>query len=229
LNGPCWSLLQEYIGNLAYAFVLRHLSARTLAIIAVLSGAILLVCGGYLGSLDQGSDWRSFWMAPVRLCFPFVTGLWLYRVKDRLPDIRLGWLPLTILMVAVMAFPTLPAVGGVKINGLYEAACIVFLFPFIVLAGSHSEAGRGMMKLCKASGRISYPIYMTHFPFLYVWMNYVANGHPSQTQLVGVGVALIPFLLLVAWAAYAFWDVPIRSRLRKAPNTARTTTVGRLI
>lgn len=223
LNGPCWSLLQEYVGNLAYAFVLRHLQVRALAVIAVLSGALLIVCGGYLGSLDQGSGWDSFWMAPVRLCFPFVTGLWLYRVKDRLPRIRLGWLPLTMIMVAVMAFPTLPAVGGLKINGVYEAACVVFLFPFIVLAGSHSEAGRGMMGLCKASGRISYPIYMTHFPFLYVWMNYVANGHPSQSQLIGIGLALIPFLILVAWAAYTFWDVPIRGRLREAFD-ARTRT-----
>lgn len=221
LNGPCWSLLQEYVGNIAYAFVLRHLPARTLGVIAVVSGAVLVACGGYLGSLDQGSGWESFWMAPVRLCFPFVTGLWLYRARDRLPRVRLGWLPLTIIMVAAMAFPTLPPLGGIKINGLYEAACVVLLFPFIVLAGSHSDAGRGMMGLCKASGRISYPIYITHFPFLYVWMNYVANGHPTQGQLVGIGLALIPFLLLVAWAAYTFWDEPIRSRLRAALRARR--------
>jgi peptidoglycan/LPS O-acetylase OafA/YrhL len=216
LNGPCWSLLQEYIGNVAYAFVLRHLSARALAALAVVSGTVLVACCGYLGSLDQGSGWDSLWMAPVRLCFPFVTGLWLYRVRDRLPRIRLGWLPLTAIMVAAMALPTLPAVDGVKINGLYEAACVVLLFPFIVLAGSHSEAGRGMTGLCKTSGRISYPIYMTHFPFLYVWMNYVAHGNPSHAQLVGVGLALIPFLILLAWTAYTFWDEPIRSRLRGA-------------
>lgn len=57
---------------------------------------------------------------------------------------------------------------GVKINGLYEAACVVLLFPAIIVAGRHSEAGRGMVGLCKASGRMSYPIYITHFPFLYL-------------------------------------------------------------
>ena len=31
--------------------------------------------------------------------------------------------------------------------------------------------------------------------------------------LESIGVALVPFLLLVAWAAYAFWDEPIRTRL----------------
>src|SRR6202000_2100183 len=98
--------------------------------------AVLVAGGGSLGSLDQGSGWDSLWMAPVRLCFPFITGLWLYRMQDRLPRMQLAWLPLSVLMVAAMAFPTLPATGGIRINGLYEAACVVLLFPFIILAGS---------------------------------------------------------------------------------------------
>ncbi|WP_204273878.1 hypothetical protein, partial [Stenotrophomonas maltophilia] len=71
-----------------------------------------------------------------------------------------------------------------------------------------------MLWLCKASGRLSYPIYITHFPFLYVWMNFVANGSASPAALVAIGTALVPFLLLVAWAAHAWWDLPIRARLR---------------
>ncbi|MDB6015156.1 MAG: rclA, partial [Gammaproteobacteria bacterium] len=39
------------------------------------------------------------------------------------------------------------------------------------------------------------------------------NG--SVRVLVGERVViLVPFLLLVAWAAYAFWDEPIRTRLK---------------
>lgn len=218
LNGPCWSLFQEYVGNLAYALLLRHLPTRVLGGLAILAGAGLLVCAGLLGSLDHGSYWETFWMAPVRLCFPFLTGLWLYRVRDRLPAIRIGWLPLSAAMMLAMLFPTLPEVSGIKLNGLYEAACVVLLFPAIIVCGRHSDAGRGMLGLCKASGRLSYPIYITHFPFLYVWMNFVANNRPSQAQLIGIGTALVPFLLLVAWAAYRFWDEPVRARLRGGLN-----------
>ncbi|WP_204310629.1 hypothetical protein, partial [Escherichia coli] len=49
---------------------------------------------------------------------------------------------------------------------------------------------------------------------LYVWMNFVANGSASPAALVAIGTALVPFLLLVAWAAHAWWDLPIRARLR---------------
>lgn len=227
LNGPIWTLFQEYIGSLAYAFVLRRLPSIWLAVIAVLSGILLVVTSTMLGSLDQGSYWETFWMAPVRLCFPFVTGLWLYRVRERLPNLRIGWLPLSLVMLAAIAAPTIPVVGGVKLNGLYEAAVVVLLFPAILIAGRHSEAGRGMLWLCKASGRISYPIYITHFPFLYIWMNFVAKGRASQMELLAIGTALVPFLIAIAWAAYAWWDLPIRARLgswlRRKDQTSGST------
>ncbi len=67
-------------------------------------------------------------MAPVRLCFPFVTGLWLVRMRDRLPSFRLGYLSLTLVLVAVAVFPTLADAGAVKLNGLFEggASCSSF-------------------------------------------------------------------------------------------------------
>jgi peptidoglycan/LPS O-acetylase OafA/YrhL len=85
---------------------------RALGALALVSGAGLAASGLALGSLDQGSYWETLWMAPVRLCFPFVTGLWLYRVRDRLPQVRLGWPLLSAIMVAAMLLPIWPVVGG---------------------------------------------------------------------------------------------------------------------
>ena len=41
LNGPSWSLFFEYIGNLLYAFVLRHLSTPAMRVLVVVAGALL--------------------------------------------------------------------------------------------------------------------------------------------------------------------------------------------
>ena len=41
-NGPAWTLLQEYIANLAYAVWLRRLSARALGIVAGIAGIVLV-------------------------------------------------------------------------------------------------------------------------------------------------------------------------------------------
>ncbi len=56
----------------------------------MLSAAVRMAAGGMLGTLDHGHSYGHLWMAPMRLCFPFVIGLWLYRMRDRLPKLRLG-------------------------------------------------------------------------------------------------------------------------------------------
>ena len=215
LNGASWTLLQEYLANLAYALFVRKLATRTIGILAILSGVVLFACGVGIGTLDRGYAWDNLWMAPVRLCFPFLTGLWLYRVKERLPRVGIGYLPLTLILVIAFAAPRLPTAGGVAWNGVYEALCVLLLFPCIVVAGAHSNAGHGMARLCKVSGRLSYPLYITHFPFLYIWGNFVANEPASTATLVATAIALVPFELLVACASYVLWDVPIRSHLRR--------------
>jgi peptidoglycan/LPS O-acetylase OafA/YrhL len=216
LNGPCWSLLQEYIGSVTYAFVLRHLSARILGVLALICGLLLGSETVALGSIDQGSGWDTIWMAPLRLSFSFVTGLWLFRVRDRLPRVRLGLWLLTTILAGATLIPMLPDIEGIRTNGVYETVCVVFLFPFIVLAGSHSTPKGKVVEVCRVGGRLSYSIYITHYPFLYLWMNYVANERPTFSQMVIFGLLLVPTLIFVAWAAYVVWDRPIRRILQRS-------------
>jgi peptidoglycan/LPS O-acetylase OafA/YrhL len=149
-------------------------------------------------------------MAPVRLCFPFVTGLWLHQVHHVLPRWRAGYLALSVVLVALFAAPTLPVASGVAWNGVYEAACVVAAFPLVVLTGANSGGGPRSLALCKACGRLSYPLYITHFPLLYVWGNYVTGRHPPLSTTIPVAAAILPLLILFAWAAHRGWDLPIR-------------------
>src|SRR5271168_66117 len=52
LNGPAWSLMQEYLGNIAYALILRRLRAVTLGITFGVSGLLLIWVANVKGSLD---------------------------------------------------------------------------------------------------------------------------------------------------------------------------------
>ena len=161
LNSPAWTLLQEYIAYIAYALILRRLRARTLAVVASTAGLLLIGSAIYLDTLDGGASWDTMWMAPIRLTFSFVTGLWLYRVRNRLPQPKIGFLLLTAILVIAFTMPIFPKINGVSVNGLYEAAIVVVLFPFIIIAGAHSEAGTGLLGTCRMAGRISYPLYIT--------------------------------------------------------------------
>lgn len=215
LNAPAWTLLQEYIANLAYALVLRRLGVRSLAVLTGLAAIVSATTALTLGSYDTGWGLDNFWGAPVRLAYPFLVGLLLYPLRDRLPPIRLGFLPLSLVLVLAFAAPVLPEMGGVKLNGVYQAACVLLLFPLILMAGRHSSGSPATVRLCKLAGRISYPLYITHYPFVYVYMNWVVTAPASSGRTVVVAIVLYLFTLCFALAALRFWDMPIRRRLSR--------------
>ena len=222
INAPAWSLMQEYLGNIAYALILRRLRAITLGIIFVLSGLLLIWVANTRGSLDGGWGYSVIWMAPLRLTVSFVMGLWLYRIQDRIRRPKIGLLALSIVLVVVFQMPKFPTVGGFSLNGLYDVACVLLLFPLIILCGAHSEAGTGMIRLCKFSGKLSYPLYITHIPFVYVVANFASTRHPGTSVLLGWILLVLPFAIAVAWLALKYWDEPVRAWLTRRYSTKRT-------
>ena len=224
LNGPAWSLMQEYLGNIAYALILRRLRAITLGIIFGLSGLLLIWVANSKGSLDGGWGYPEIWMAPLRLTVSFVMGLWLYRIQAGIRRPKIGLLALSIVLVVVFQMPKFPNLGGISLNGLYEAACVLLLFPLIILCGAHSQAGAGMMRLCKFSGRLSYPLYITHIPFVYVLANFAQTRHPGMAVVVIWIFLALPVVITVAWLALKYVDEPVRAWLTRRYGIKRTNS-----
>src|SRR6202007_1177169 len=129
LNGPAWSLMQEDLGNIAYALILRRLRTITLAIIFGLSGLLLIWTANTKGSLDGGWGYPEIWIAPLRLTVSFVIGLWLYRIHERIRFPKIGLLLLSIVLVLCFQMPQFSNLSGLSLNGLYDAAGVLFLFP----------------------------------------------------------------------------------------------------
>jgi peptidoglycan/LPS O-acetylase OafA/YrhL len=213
LNSPAWSLLQEYVGNLVYAIMLRRLGTRALGAVMTVAAATLLWLLWRRNSIDMGSDWTSWWGAPARMAFSFTMGLWLYRVRERMAAPRLGWIVLSALLVIAFAVPLVPNAIPHG-NGIYEAACLMLLFPAIILSGAHSRIGPIELALCKLAGRISYPIYILHYPFLLIYMNFALFRKPPEAalQLAAGGVFLL--VMAFSWLALRLYDGPVRAWLR---------------
>lgn len=98
----------------------------------------------------------------------------------------------------------------------------MLLFPAIILCGAHSEIGRAEMALCKFAGRISYPIYILHYPFLLIYMNFVTFRKPPAPVAHLVAAAAFALVVAVAWAALKLYDEPVRRWLKgaRAPGAA---------
>lgn len=121
---------------------------------------------------------------------------------------------------AGMVLLVLPRIGGethMWMNGLYECLCILCVFPLLVMTGAGSKVTDSRsMAVCKWLGEISYPLYISHFPFLYLQMAW-KSCHENTPLMVHVIVGVSVFLLavLTAWAAYKMYDVPVREWLKK--------------
>ncbi len=207
LNGPCWSLAQEYIANILYAFFGKKITKNILWIIVVISAAALIYFAVWHKDVASGWAYNQFHHAFVRMMFPFFGGLLLYRI-GKLIKIPLAYLVCSLLLVLLFCLPTF------AYNGLYESACIIFIFPIIIAAGAGSNINGKWAKLCKFSGEISYPIYILHYPVIYVFTAWVSVTKPSSEKIIPIAIGLFIFLILFAYLALKLFDEPLRAWLR---------------
>jgi peptidoglycan/LPS O-acetylase OafA/YrhL len=100
-------------------------------------------------------------------------------------------------------------------NGLYESLTIIFIFPLIVLLGAGGTVkGAFATRLCKFFGDISYPIYITHYPLIYIYTAWVANGKIPLQKAYPYGILVIVSAIVIAYACLLWYDEPVRKWLK---------------
>lgn len=234
LNGPVWSLQWEYIANILYALIFRRLSKVALGVcVAFFAILTVVLClnidvTGWLSMRDYASytvigGWSltpdQLQIGITRLLYPFFCGLLVSRV-GKLIKVKNGfwWCSLLIVVALCMPWMGISETGdGRWTNGLYEAVCIIVVFPLIVAMGAGSSvAGSKSAAINKFLGEISYPIYITHFPLIYMQIAW-ADNHPDAPAATHIFVSACIFLLAiaVAYASFKLYDVPVREWLKK--------------
>ena len=168
LNGPAWSLFFEYIANILYATVVRRFSNTWLSILVFLAGCALIhQCfsqGNNIGGWTL--DLEQLQIGATRLIFPFFGSLLLFRL-GKLASIRNAFWWCSLMLVAAISMPHVGGAEYFRLNGLYDAFCIIVIFPLIIfMAASGHTKDRFSSKACKFLGDISYPLYITHYPIV---------------------------------------------------------------
>lgn len=221
LNGPAWSLFFEYIGNIVYALVLRRLSIWGLAVVTVSAAVGLGVFGltNGSGSYHLGVGWSlgdyNFIGGLLRLGFSFSAGLLMARLYH--PQFIRGafW----ICSLAIVGLLSVPFVGDVYagtawLNGLYDVVCVVLIFPVILYVGASGDTGRSrQMTVCGWLGRLSYPVYIVHYPFMYLFYAWVWGNGLSFAQSWPVALSVVAGSVGIAVLALKYYDEPVRRYL----------------
>lgn len=105
-------------------------------------------------------------------------------------------------------------------NWLTEPLAVLLYFPMIVALGAGARLSEGLRKICVFSGKMSYPLYMTHYAALWMFGNYYASHKPGTVEFSVVVVTSIILLVGVAWLVMTFYDIPVRRYLSRKRNAA---------
>ena len=214
LNAPAWSLFWEYVANIIYAFVLVRLPRRFLFFILIFFGAGLFYVAATKGNLLGGWAGENFWDGGIRIGYSFTAGLLIHRYQLIIKN-KLGFfLPAALLVLAFIS-PHLPN------NGIIEACIVTMYFPLLVSLGAGSTLHPKMIAACKLLGDISYPLYMSHYAFIWIFGNYFLQYKPTTVTLVWIIIGGSLLLIFFSWLIMKFYDMPVRkffTRLRMKRN-----------
>lgn len=222
LNGPTWSLFFEYIGNLCYALFLRRLPTRWLAGFVALTGAGLaafaLGNGSGYGHLGVGWSLADYNLPGglLRLLFAFPMGLLLSRLF-RPRAVRGAFWICSAAIVVLLAFPYIGDRSSPWMNGLYDTLCVVVIFPMLVWLGASGRATDPATRgLCNFLGNISYPVYVIHYPFMYLFFAWLWSGEQIPFgEAWPVAAGLFVGVVVLAWVVLKCYDEPLRRRLTR--------------
>jgi peptidoglycan/LPS O-acetylase OafA/YrhL len=217
LDGPGWSLFFEYIANILYAVVVRRFSKLALTILVFLAACALIQLAVTSPSGDLIGGWslnpEQLRIGFTRVMYPFFAGLLLFRTA-RLINVNNAFLWCSLLLVIAFAMPRIG--GPLWMNGLYDSLSIILIFPLIIYLGaSGKETGKGLSKISKFLGDISYPLYITHYPFIYIYTGWVSNHKFTIQQAWPFSLLTFVSSILVSWICLKFYDEPIRRWLKK--------------
>lgn len=237
-NGNAWTLYFEYLANILYALVIRRFGKVLLGIFVFLSALLTVNIGlnidifNVFGAREAAHTYTFIggWaLSPDQLCigfsrllYPFFAGLLLARMlrgcsqRDSVFR-RHGYLISTLLLIAVLIVPPIGGAQHSLANGIYEIIIILLVFPGIVTIGSKGTVSGKAAKFCKWLGDISYPLYITHFPIIFVLCMGWHSNNPDATpdQVFFVALCSITLSILTAWASLKLYDEPVRQWLKE--------------
>lgn len=219
LNAPAWSLFFEYIGNVLYALFIRKFSTKLLALLGFFTGCATI----HLALTNPQGDVIGGWsleptnlrIGITRFLYPFLAGILLSRICKPV-RIKHAFLWSSLIITILLAFPRIGGNEHLWINGLYDALVIVFLFPLVVYIGASGEVnGKRTSVISKFFGDISYPLYITHYPIIYIFTSWVVDNKMSVKEAWLMEILVFLVSIIISYACLKLYDIPVRNWLSK--------------
>lgn len=101
-------------------------------------------------------------------------------------------------------------------NCLYDSLCILFIFPTLVYIGASGEIKSNRdTKIYTFLGDLSYPLYIIHYPLMYLFYSWLWSNKLTFDQTWPVAVAMFFGSVALGYLSLKLYDEPVRKWLTK--------------
>jgi len=238
LNIPQWSMVFEYIANLLFCIFVYKLGKKGLMFLVgiftlmLVDSALTLNLFGLLQPHDYpyslNAGWsltlEQFYIALSRVGFSFFTGLLLFRLTcsnsaETVEPKKIKVPIFAICSLIIISIVCVDQIGGYEhplYDGIFNLFCVGVLCPLTVYLGSKRIVLSQRTKhICDFLGRLSYPLYLAHYPLVYLFFTWIDTHHDASFgKLAFASSATFLLSLATAYAAMKLWDEPIRNWLK---------------
>jgi peptidoglycan/LPS O-acetylase OafA/YrhL len=83
----------------------------------------------------------------------------------------------------------------------------------LIALGAGAILKPGLKKICLFLGKISYPLYMTHYAALWMFGNYYLSHKPGTGQLALIVIIGAIILVGISYLVMVIYDMPVRRYL----------------
>ena len=228
-NGPNWTLTYEYIVNILYSLIFRRLHTIIIGILTLASALLLvnLTCNFDIFNVMNERESNKYtviggWSLTscelcvgfARLFYPYFAGYLVYRLKLKI-RIPYSFIICSIILITFLSMPRLEKEGYPIFNGIYEAIVIILIFPLVIIIGAGDTTKNEILtKICKFIGELSYPIYITHYPIIYMnsaWTSFHMKDSLFNKIMISIGSFCI--MVFNAFSLIELYDKPVRKWL----------------
>lgn len=215
INGPSWSLFFEYIGSVFYVLILRRIPRIGLCILASAFALwtvsmVLTSEWGYNGSGWSMTYDQGFWGGLSRVLTSMTIGVLLSRCMKSI-KLQGAFCSSAIVLIVLLVMPRLGGAEAMWINSIYELICVLLIFPILILIGASDNVTSTRQKaLYRWLGDISYPLYIIHYPFIYLYIAWVKTHELSFLDSIGGALALFFGTIILADILLHIYDKPVR-------------------
>jgi peptidoglycan/LPS O-acetylase OafA/YrhL len=202
LNPPLWSLQGEWVINILYGRFFYSLRSP------LILGATVAAAGWLWLTVSVGPAWPGAISGIVRAAFGFLAGVLIYRANstggfERLPALH----PAVIyaFWFLVCCVPTDHP------RPYFEASASTLIAPLFIVLLVRGE--RPMGKIWALLGRLSYPLYASHFALINLAPIWFPGQGPYSLWLL---IPLLGVALILAWGI----EWLLKTRTRKADDSS---------